>query len=317
MQDVLSRRFNQPVTLVGSGRTDTGVHARGQGAHFDVLLPPDLIPDNGQLSEHEAKIQYTLNRMLPRDVRLYRLEVAHVFQNQPNERRQVWHSMCTSKGKLYSYRFSTNHIVHPLERFTRTHLVEEIDISQLRRVLQYFVGTHEFRPFAGMIEQTTAKNMSKIKQQQNPKPEQGMDEIYFDEESEDVSEINTVRTIYRIDLVEESQIDGNYFQKGNYRIDFYLKGALYKMVRNIVGSAFEACKVKKQRYDEEVLVRLLHQIPSSYNVHLENFTQNETFKSKIIYTRRDNLAKPAPPEGLTLEWVFYDEEELKEVLQSA
>ncbi len=37
LSSFLSKRFNQPVTLVGASRTDTGVHARGQAIYFDII----------------------------------------------------------------------------------------------------------------------------------------------------------------------------------------------------------------------------------------------------------------------------------------
>jgi tRNA pseudouridine38-40 synthase len=89
--------------------------------------------------------------------------------------------------------------------------------------------------------------------------------------------MGTVRTVYKVDLIEE----GN----GNYRVDFLLKGALYKMVRNMMGTALD---VSKGRMEEETLIDLL------------NRTEDDV--------RNNNRCKPAPPEGLCLERVFFPDE---------
>mmetsp|Transcript_4099 Transcript_4099/g.4577 ORF Transcript_4099/g.4577 Transcript_4099/m.4577 type:complete len:106 (+) Transcript_4099:696-1013(+) len=71
-----------------------------------------------------------------------------------------------------------------------------------------------------------------------------------------------------------------------YRIDFFLDGALYKMVRNLVGTALDVCR---DSLDEETFSDLLNR-PSELN-----------------YTRKNNPCKPAPSIGLTLERVFYSD----------
>lgn len=60
LEDALKKLFGQQIALQGSGRTDSGVHARGQAANF--LCPIDSIP--------EQNIPKALNNFLPRDVRV-------------------------------------------------------------------------------------------------------------------------------------------------------------------------------------------------------------------------------------------------------
>jgi hypothetical protein len=81
------------------------------------------------------------------------------------------------------------------------------------------------------------------------------------------------------------------------------------MIRNIVGAAVEVSIVvtdnKRRQMDEHDLFRLLqltNDDETSTNV------SSSTTKRSPLFTRRDNLSKPAPPEGLTLEWVFYDDD---------
>ena len=90
---------------------------------------------------------------------------------------------------------------------------------------------------------------------------------------------DTVRTVYSCGLIDEGE--------GNYRIEIYLKGALYKMVRNMVGTAID---VAKGKFDEEKMLVMLHQ------------------KKEEQLVRKDNKCKPAPGEGLTLEKVYFEDD---------
>ena len=62
LEETLSRVFHSPVTVHGAGRTDAGVHATGQVAHFDVPRERPEIPPLG--------IMRALNSMLSEDVRV-------------------------------------------------------------------------------------------------------------------------------------------------------------------------------------------------------------------------------------------------------
>jgi tRNA pseudouridine38-40 synthase len=72
-----------------------------------------------------------------------------------------------------------------------------------------------------------------------------------------------------------------------YRIDIHLDGALYKMVRNMVGTAIDICQ---GRISETTFLELLRP------VSLEDASSSSC---------KDNPCKPAPPQGLTLEQVYY------------
>jgi len=106
----------------------------------------------------------------------------------------------------------------------------------------------------------------------------------------------------------------------NYRIDFYIQGALYKMIRTIVGAAVEASRVitsdqeknNKWRQVDENDIRRLLQLPTDgdqewkSNPTTTTTTTTTTKRNESLLTRKDNISKPAPPDGLSLEWVFYD-----------
>ena len=72
LQNALSTLLNQPIDIVGAGRTDAGVHARMMVAHFDVTTPIDTL-----LAPHSLSLEqltYKLNRFLPRDISIYKIE---------------------------------------------------------------------------------------------------------------------------------------------------------------------------------------------------------------------------------------------------
>ena len=71
----------------------------------------------------------------------------------------------------------------------------------------------------------------------------------------------------------------------NYRVDFLLKGALYKMIRSMVGTVIDVCRgnLGEERFQSLVLGGGSH-------------------------SRDNNRCKPAPPQGLTLEHVYFDDE---------
>ena len=147
----------------------------------------------------------------------------------------------------------------PIYRYQRWQIPgdgDPVNVSLLRQTLKHFEGTHDFRAFAGSIEQTEKKSNQTV---------------------------NCVRTIFESNLVDESD---HYGREGYYRIDIQLSGALYKMVRNMVGVAVD---VSRGRVSEEDFLTLLH--------------------SGGELNRKDNRSKPAPPEGLTLEWVYYDSDD--------
>jgi tRNA pseudouridine(38-40) synthase len=175
----------------------------------------------------------------------------------------AWNAIHSSTRKLYSYRICVAPVMDPIYRFQRWQIPGDgrlMNITKLSKVLALYEGTHDFRAFAGAVEQ--AERTAQLK-------------------------INSTRTIYQCNFVDESDLyDG---QAGFYRIDIVLSGALYKMVRNMVGTAVD---VSRGRVDEATLQGL---------IQASNGGQPQL-------TRIDNKSKPAPPEGLTLEWVYYDDD---------
>lgn len=241
-----------------------------------------------------------MNRLLPSDIRVWNLCRA------PPPRTEVilstnvtskniykppvsgWNAMRSCTSKLYSYRIFIGDAMNPSERYHRwqlpwpssrgwdgTSTPAIIDPVRLERILKLYEGEHDFVCFAGALEQQERKT--------------------------GIVGRSTVRKILKVMLVKETSYDTNtntMFNISNsnvvednsgcyYRIDFYLTGALYRMVRNLVGTALDTCR----GWIEE-----------------ENFLDMLNRPSELKYTRKNNPSKPAPSAGLTLERVFYPDD---------
>ena len=250
VQGTMNRAFRQrfdseSVHVTGSSRTDFGVHARGQAFHFD--LPAKEASSILSSTESHSKFEYTMNRLLPDDIRIYNVTWAPVKYNEP-----FFHAIASAKAKHYSYKFCLNDFVEPSQRRYCSHFYKPIDLQLFEESLKCFVGTHDFSAFANKIEHNTR-----------------------DFNAARLSKFSARRNIMNVSLSPEEGL------KGYYRIDFYIGSALYRMLRNIVGTSK---LVGEGKMPLQTLKDLIERHPS----------------------RRDNPSKSAPPEGLTLESVYFD-----------
>ena len=114
------------VAVYGSGRTDAGVHARGQVAHFDLAREMDPVA-----------LRRAVNTRLAPDVRVLAAEVA-----APDfDARRSAHS------KQYRYRVWNAEVMDPAERRFRHHVPRALDLPAMHRAAALFVGEHDFAAF--------------------------------------------------------------------------------------------------------------------------------------------------------------------------
>ena len=138
LQAALTRRTQQDIRVIAAGRTDTGVHARGQAVHFDV--------DDARFSDDPEEFQRAINCILPQDVRLIHLERA---QERDAEGRG-WHSMYWATGKLYSYRFFSGDAMDPTQRLYRHQERRPLCLNRMQLAADCFLGEHDFASFANV-----------------------------------------------------------------------------------------------------------------------------------------------------------------------
>jgi tRNA pseudouridine38-40 synthase len=127
LEDALERLYRAPVTLRGAGRTDAGVHAAGQVAHFD---PPFAIAPGG--------VRSALNGLLRDDVRVL---AVHAAPPGFDARR-------SARAKRYRYRLAWGAPLEPWDALRCWHLPERPDSASMRRALAAVVGTRDFAAFA-------------------------------------------------------------------------------------------------------------------------------------------------------------------------
>mgnify|MGYP000294847159 CR=1 FL=1 len=126
IETALSRMAKEPIELHGSGRTDKGVHAGGQFAHFDWTVP---IP--------AQDLTRALNAKLPRDI------VILDAKEMPSD----FHSRYDCKGKVYRYRFYTEKIPRARQSRYALRVGWDLDQEKMARAAKSFIGTYDFKGF--------------------------------------------------------------------------------------------------------------------------------------------------------------------------
>lgn len=126
IKTAINKMTEEAVTLIGSSRTDAGVHALGQVAHFNTRSP---VPPEGFLKG--------LNSLLPRDIRIVDA------QDAPAD----FHALRDACGKHYRYIVSTDGVPSALYHNHFWHVHQPIDLKTMKRAAKMLVGKHDFSAF--------------------------------------------------------------------------------------------------------------------------------------------------------------------------
>lgn len=126
LERVLSAMFGRPVDIMGSGRTDAGVHAAGQVANFHAETK--AVPE---------EICAYLRRYLPQDIGILRVE----------EVPERFHARLSARRKTYRYRIWNSDVPNVFERKYLYFCTEPLDVAAMRACIPYFLGEHDFRAF--------------------------------------------------------------------------------------------------------------------------------------------------------------------------
>lgn len=114
------------VKVQGASRTDAGVHATGQVAHFDDA--------HGRSPE---QLYRALNRLTPRD-----MAIVSVAPTSPD-----FHARHRARGKIYRYLLQDGFHVDPLLRTRVWHIPKELDVDAMQDAARVLVGTMDFASF--------------------------------------------------------------------------------------------------------------------------------------------------------------------------
>src|SRR5215831_499460 len=124
---VLSLLDDRAVTVHGSGRTDAGVHARGQVAN--VVLQRDLAPE---------KLRNAINGNLEADVRVIAVDIV----------ADDFHARYSAVGKTYSYRVVNDAVMSPFWRNYALHEARQLDLPLMIKCGELFLGEHDWTAFS-------------------------------------------------------------------------------------------------------------------------------------------------------------------------
>lgn len=134
IEEKIGLMVGSPVTLIGSGRTDAGVHAFHQVANFRVsttLTPPVFFKG--------------LNSLLPENITIKQAEYA----------APGFHARYDAKSKVYEYRIYNEDLRSPFLRHYAWHITRRVDIRPMQECLDIISGTHDFSAFCSAGDGTT------------------------------------------------------------------------------------------------------------------------------------------------------------------
>jgi len=145
LETILLKWTGENIEIHGSGRTDAGVHARGQVANFHV--------DSKICTDAKTAMEY-LNRYLPDDIRILEAE----------EAEDRFHSRLWATRKTYAYVVDTGEKKSVFERKYVYGLGEKVNIEAMRKAAELLVGEHDFKSFCSnkKMKKSTVRRLDSI-----------------------------------------------------------------------------------------------------------------------------------------------------------
>ncbi len=144
VETALAKIDGREVRVHGSGRTDAGVHARGQVANCTLrtqLMVPTLLK--------------ALNANLPEDVRVFRLQVTN----------EKFHARFSARGKEYRYQIDNGVVADPFLRTYAWHRPWPLHVARMRQAAALLKGRHDFSVLSAKPRrpvQRTVRTISKL-----------------------------------------------------------------------------------------------------------------------------------------------------------
>lgn len=124
IEKVLSHILNTKINIIGSGRTDKGVHAYAQTFHFDINKEIKDIPH----------LLYALNRLIPNDIKVKSLKKVN----------EEFHARFSAIKKEYIYKIYIGKDI-PFNYLSHMIVYVPVDIKLLKEAAKVFVGKHNFK----------------------------------------------------------------------------------------------------------------------------------------------------------------------------
>lgn len=157
LESVLSKMTGEDIEIIGSGRTDMGVHAYGQVVNFKTNSNYSL-----------SKIHKYLYEYLPQSIAIKDIE----------EVDDRFHSRYNAKRKVYLYKIDNNKYPDPFNRKYTCHVAKKLDLDLMKKASEVFIGEHDFTSFCS----SRSKKKSHVREiySINIKEKDGMIEIYVE-----------------------------------------------------------------------------------------------------------------------------------------
>ena len=128
IQEKLSKLLKEKITLLGSGRTDAGVHAREQSAHFDCK----------NKIKYSVKFLKSINYFLKNDG----VAILKLIKKTKN-----FHARYSVKLKIYEYVIINRESRPVLEKNRSWHIMKNLDLEAIKKGAKKLVGTKDFSTF--------------------------------------------------------------------------------------------------------------------------------------------------------------------------
>lgn len=126
LEDCLKQITGEKIHVIGSGRTDAGVHALAQVAHFKTHSPIDI-----------HSLERALNSLLPKDILIKKVE----------EMDDEFHARKKAISKVYEYRILNRPLRSVFQRHYAWHIPQKLNRRAMEKATHYLVGEHDFSSF--------------------------------------------------------------------------------------------------------------------------------------------------------------------------
>ena len=123
LENALTKLNNKETSIVASGRTDRGVHAINQKAHFDLDI--NITPE---------KLKMALNSLIPNDI----------YVKKAEEVDSDFHARYNVRSKEYIYKINLGEY-NPIEKDYIYQYGKPLDIKSMDEAIKYFIGIHNFK----------------------------------------------------------------------------------------------------------------------------------------------------------------------------
>lgn len=156
LETLLTRLEGQEIRVHGAGRTDAGVHARGQVCH--CRLHQEYTPET---------LRDYMNQYLPEDIAVLQAELVP----------ERFHARLWAVGKTYCYQIRTSPIPDVFNRKYTYAYAHPLDVEAMRKAAGYLLGTHDFKSFCANrhMKKSTVRTLQMIEIQE----EEGILRIYY------------------------------------------------------------------------------------------------------------------------------------------